>query len=300
MAIKQAFGTVAPAGADAKSSQTQTRMKQIESILGSAALNGTMTEAQMGTLIDEYSSLRDQDSARRTRTKALKYSACADSADVNRIAGAGGDQFSGQSYAARNLSPLDLDMNQMYDMFTACKHKQGYRAEVKAFGTGGGFGGPGGPPIGTKTTGQPISEGSPYPSGLLPSVIQPELTTELRFEYDRLADHIPTITIQAPSISYIVETGLTNPAAIVSEQGVKADLGIQTDTQICVPVKLAALASVTFEALQDFDYFAGMIGWTLHKAIVDIETDQLACGWHRDPGPGTWLRPTDPYPEQQP
>ena len=41
------------------------------------------------------------------------------------------------------------------------------------------------------------------PTGLFPPVIRPELTQQLRFEFDRMADHLETITIEAPSIEYL-------------------------------------------------------------------------------------------------
>jgi HK97 family phage major capsid protein len=59
---------------------------------------------------------------------------------------------------------------------------------------------------------------------------------------------------------------------------VKVDLGIQLDSQTAVPIKLAALASVTTEALQDFSYFASWVPKVLANAVINVETEQLVLG----------------------
>jgi HK97 family phage major capsid protein len=97
----------------------------------------------------------------------------------------------------------------------------------------------------------------------------------LRYEFDRMADHIPTITIEAPSIEYLIHSGNTNPAAVVEELGVKADLGMQLTTATAVPIKLAALASCSTEALMDFEYFSSWVPRELSRAVINVETDQL-------------------------
>lgn len=247
-------------------SQPEQRMKSIEAQLGASCLNGTLTQAQTDHLVDEYAQLA-------TRVKAMPYAAGADSAEY--FAAHGVQTKAG--VRARNVSPLDLPAGELQNMFEAARRKQPYRTEIshKAFGVGGGVGAP---PIGTKTPGAPIAEGAPWPSGLLPPVLQEQLTQDLRYEPDRLADHIPTIEIDAPSIEYIVHTGNTNPAAVVEELGVKPDLGMQLDTRTAVPVKLAALASVSTEALQDFSYFASWVPRELSRSIINAETDQLVMG----------------------
>jgi HK97 family phage major capsid protein len=175
---------------------------------------------------------------------------------------------------SRNVSPMDIPESELVNMFEAAKRKMPYRAEIstKAFGDGSLTN------VQTKTTGAPITEGAQWPSGLFPPVLRPELTQQLRFEFDRMADHIPTLTIDAPSTEYLVHTGNTNPAGVVAELGVKPDLGMQLDTQTAVPVKLAALASTSMEALQDFEYFSSWVPLELSRAVTNVETQQLVLG----------------------
>lgn len=252
-------------------SQTEQRMHQVEKEFGDLALNRCKSLGQKALtqecdrLIKEYGQLE-------AKLKAMPYAAGADSAEY--FAAHGVQTKAG--VRARNVSPLDLPAGELQAMFEAAKRKMPYRTEIstKAFGVGGA----GAPPVGTKTPGAPIAEGAPWPSGLLPPVLQEELTQDLRYEPDRLADHIPTIQLDSPSIEYIVHTGNTNPAGAVEELGVKPDLGIQLDTRTAVPVKLAALASVSTEALQDFSYFASWVPRELSRAIINAETDQLVMG----------------------
>jgi HK97 family phage major capsid protein len=170
----------------------------------------------------------------------------------------------------KNVSPADIPSDEWQGMFEAAKRKQPYRVEVKSkgFADSAGF----------KAPGAAISEGAPYPTGLFPPVIQPGLTQELRYEPDRLADHLPTITLEAPSIEYLIHSGNTNTAALTPELGVKVDLGMQMTTAIATPVKLTALASVSTEALMDFSYFQSFVSRELQRAVINSETDELVLG----------------------
>jgi hypothetical protein len=255
-------------------SQTEQRMRAIESEFGDIALTKckSMSQKQLTRecerLVDEYHQLE-------RRLKALPYAAGADSAEFNRANG--GMQLKAVSGSqSRNVSPLDIPGDELANMFEAAKRKMPYRTQIttKAFNVGGS----GAPPVGTKTTATPIAEGAPWPSGLFPPVLRPDLSQDLRFEPDRFADHLPTIEIEAPSIEYLVHTGNTNPAAVVAELGVKPDLGMQLDTQTAVPVKTAALASVSMEALADFDYFSSWVPRELSRAIINKETGSLVMG----------------------
>jgi capsid protein len=167
---------------------------------------------------------------------------------------------------------MDIPSAELVGMFEAAKRKQPYRIEVLKALDGGSSG------IGMKTPGSPIAERQPWPTGLFPPVLRPELSQELRYEPDRTADHLPTITLDSRSIEYLVHTGNTNPAAVVGELGTKPDLGMQLDTKTAVPVKIAALASVSMEALQDFCYFASWVPQALTRAVISTETQQLVLG----------------------
>lgn len=174
---------------------------------------------------------------------------------------------------SKNLSPMDIPGDELAGMFEAAKRKQPYRCEITTKTMDAGSSG-----IGHKTPGAPIAEGAQWPTGLFPPVLRPELSQELRYQPDRMADHIPTITLDAPSIEYLVHTGNTNPAAVVAELDPKPDIGMQLDTATAVPVKIAALASVSMEALQDFSYFASWVPHALTTSVINVETQQLVLG----------------------
>jgi hypothetical protein len=256
-------------------SATEQRMRQIEKEFGDLAMNKCKDLSQK-QVTQQCKKLIDEHHALEQKLKALPYASSADSADFNRAHG--GMQLKAASgVKSRNVSPLDIPGEELANMFEAAKRKMPYRTQIttKAFNVGGGAGAP---PAGTKTTATPIVEGAPWPSGLFPPVLQADLSQDLRFEPDRFADHLPTLEIEAPSVEYLVHTGNTNPAAVVEELGVKPDLGMQLDTQTAVPVKTAALASVSMEALADFDYFSSWVPRELSRAIINKETGSLVMG----------------------
>jgi HK97 family phage major capsid protein len=53
---------------------------------------------------------------------------------------------------------------------------------------------------------------------------------------------------------------------------------MQLDTTTAVPIKLAALAIVSMEALSDFSYFSSWVPRELSRAVINVETDQLFIG----------------------
>jgi HK97 family phage major capsid protein len=174
---------------------------------------------------------------------------------------------------SKNLSPLDITSDQLGEMYEAARARQPYRCEIKTKTLDSGA-----PNIGLKTAGSPVTEGAPWPTGLLPPDLRPELSLELRYEPDRLADHIETITVDAPSVEYLIHSGNLNQPGVVAELGTKQDIGMQLTTATAVPVKIAALASVSMEALADFSYFASWIPRELQRSLIWAETDQIAMG----------------------
>jgi HK97 family phage major capsid protein len=194
----------------------------------------------------------------RTHDKARGYATCASPSEYDPAA-----ESRMKAVKQKNLSPADVPREEMYAMWEAAKHKTPFRATVTS-----------------KAAGQPVFEGAPYPTGLLPPVIQPGLTMGLRYESTvcRLADHLPTLAIDAPSIEYLAHTGDTNlpsSGGITAEGGVKVDMGQQWTTKTAIPIKLAALASASMEILMDMSEFAGFLQRDLCNALFDAENDQL-------------------------
>ena len=64
----------------------------------------------------------------------------------------------------------------------------------------------------------------------------------------------------------------------VAELGTKPELGMQLTVKNVVPTKIAALASVSMEALDDYADFSRFVPSELALALLDAETDQILNG----------------------
>jgi HK97 family phage major capsid protein len=124
----------------------------------------------------------------------------------------------------------------------------------------------------------PFGTGS-FSSGGLPPVLMPQNTLGLPYEQDRMFEHfIPQKAPEANSVAYLVHSGNANPASAVAELGNKPDLGMAWTEQTVSFTKIAALASFSLEALQDFSHFLQIVPAELFAAVVDAETDQIVNG----------------------
>jgi HK97 family phage major capsid protein len=118
-----------------------------------------------------------------------------------------------------------------------------------------------------------------FSSGGLPSVLLPQNTLGLPYEPDRLFSHfIQQTAPSANSVAYLQHTGNANAAAPVAELGTKPDLGMAWTEKTVSFTKIAALASFSMEALQDFDHFLQIVPQELYAAVIDAETAQVATG----------------------
>jgi hypothetical protein len=119
----------------------------------------------------------------------------------------------------------------------------------------------------------PFGEGS-FTSGTLPNILLPQNTLQLPYEPDRLLDHfIQQAAPIGPGVEWVAHTGNTNPAGVVSELGVKPDLGMQLTTHSAGWVKIAALASISMEIAEDFQTFMAFVPNEIYRSIVDAETN---------------------------
>lgn len=127
-----------------------------------------------------------------------------------------------------------------------------------------------------KTT--PFGEGS-FTSGGLPPVLLPHLTQQLPYEPDDLFAHfIQTPAPQASSVEWIQHTGNTNPAAPTAELTLKPDLDMQLTTHSTSFTKVAALQSLSTEAISDFSHFMQFVPGEMFRALRDAITNQVANG----------------------
>jgi Phage capsid family len=182
----------------------------------------------------------------------------------------GGNSIMGAAMRSKGIrfnapSPMHADREQFKGLFEAAKHRQPYSFEVGTKGMGDWN-------VGTKS---PVAETS---FGGLPSIIMPANTLSLPFEPDRLFTHFQGQDMPGPSVEFIQHTGNAATAAVVAENALKPDISPQLTTQTVTAVKLAALASISWEAFSDFSYFENWLPLELTRAIIDEETDLIANG----------------------
>jgi Phage capsid family len=193
---------------------------------------------------------------------------------MGRMRGNGANQAGHDSVQAKTVgrwnppSPLTLPAQAYAGLYeAAAKRLPSYRVE---------FSGKDG--VSEATVKSPFAEGS-FTSGGLPRVLMPQLTQGLLYEPDRIFSHFIGATApEAAAVEWIQHTGNANPAAPVAELGTKPDLGLQLTTHTTTFTKIAALASVSTEALHDFQTFLSFVPVELQHAITDAETAQVIGG----------------------
>jgi hypothetical protein len=171
---------------------------------------------------------------------------------VNKMGGnPGGQKGFGtaetKAVTAKTVSPLQVPVSEYRGLFEAVNKKlPTYRIDTKgAFAE------------------------SAFTSGNLPPELMPHLSLDLPYEPDRAFEHFKQLTApEARAVEYVQHTGNTNPAAAVAELGTKPDLGMELTTVTTPFVKIAALASVSTEALQDFSAFMQWVPLELQPGIT--------------------------------
>jgi HK97 family phage major capsid protein len=164
-------------------------------------------------------------------------------------------------------SPLQASHDELKQLFDAAQHRAGgFQIEMKAVGADNG---------GIRTKAAITETGGGF---TLPSVIVPGLQQLLPYEPDRLFSHFPGQTMAGPSASFLQHVSNTNPAAAVGEAQPKPDLGMVLAEQTVKPVKIAALATVSMEALQDYEEFQNWIPLEASRALINAETAEIVSG----------------------
>jgi hypothetical protein len=259
----------------------ESRMEQIAVEIDALLNHPNKSQKQwdrMRALTNEGQELRIQ---QKSHQSALKYRdaaspfPCGDAPFGTGVPGAGlptQKSFAGLGRSEPKWSPpspLQASQDELKQLYDAASHRAGgFQIELgtKDFGASS--------QIGMKTAGAPIVE-----TGLgLPSVIVPGLQLQLPYEPDRLFSHFPGVNMDGPSAAFLQHTSNTNPAAAVAEAAAKPDLGMQLTEQTVRPTKIAALASVSMEALQDYESFVNWIPTELQRALIDAETNQIVNG----------------------
>jgi hypothetical protein len=188
-------------------------------------------------------------------------------------------------------SPLQLTEGQWEGLFHAARNRlSGYSTHVGAPDTGTKSLGPDWGITTKAPTGSPASSGgtpSPrnptYPVGegppgsLLPPILLP-YAFEMRYEPERIFEAFNGAMAESQSVSYLQHTGNQAPAAAVSELQPKPDVGPQISAKTVSFTKIAALATISRELLDDFGDFMGFLPQELARAVYDVETQQIISG----------------------
>ena len=237
----------------------QRRMKEILDELATRQKSGRITAAYMDKVEAEYAELE-------TVVKAADAAAnFAGSGDMHPSRHR--SQVTHKGIRWNPPSPLHASESQIKSLFSAARSRMpSYSLEIGAKSAGDWD-------MGFKS---PISEGG-IGGGGLPSVILPT-AFQLPYEPDRLFSHFNGSEMPGPSVSYVQHTGNTNPAAAVAELGTKPEIGMNLTVKTVSPTKIAALASVSMEALDDYADFARFVPTELTRALLDAETDQILNG----------------------
>lgn len=238
--------------------QAKQRLEELHQLVQKKRDNGTITERFMDQVESEADTLQ-------ARLKTLEQ--------VDSMSHMS-DMYPSAPSTARTKgarwnppSPLHATEAQLKSLFAAARTRMpSYSVEIGTKGAGDWN-------LGFKA---PLSEGG-IGGGGLPPVILPG-AYQLRYEPDRLFSHFIGSEMPGPSVSYVQHTGNTNPAAAVAELGTKPELSMQLTVKNVVPTKIAALASVSMEALDDYADFSRFVPQELTRALLDAETDQILNG----------------------
>jgi HK97 family phage major capsid protein len=234
-----------------KIDELRAQAKHLAAEVETKMADPNLTNAQKSVFLDHAAAKNDEITAGiKNLQQARQFMAAND--DINDRPG-----FSTKSVrAAAAPGPLNAPEETWAELYDAAVHRKQFRAGI--------------------TTKAAFGVGSMSP-GLAPLMVQ-SMTMGLPYEPDRLFEHFAPITTDAPAIEYLVHSSNANPAAAVAEGAAKPDIGLVFAAKVLFPTKIAALANVTMEALQDFDSFAQVVPNELHRALVDAETAQIAVG----------------------
>ncbi|WP_430298001.1 phage major capsid protein [Sinomonas sp. B1-1] len=128
--------------------------------------------------------------------------------------------------------------------------------------------------LGTKTT----SSDAAQATNLLQPAEYDGQITELRREPNRILDRIPTTTMGAPSVEFLVHGSTSGAATTVAAGGLKPEITPNTVRTILTAKKIAAFTAANDEALADFPGMLGFLNNELLRAIVDAENSQILSG----------------------
>ncbi|MGX9672656.1 phage major capsid protein [Mycobacterium sp. HM-7] len=231
---------------------------------------GAAQDKALDAVGDEYEEFK----AERAYLEEQKGQLVRSEALMARMRGEGAGQYDGPTDVNQTdswiaPSPLNLPAEAYEQLFEAASKKlPSFRMEFS------------GKDFKRAQVKSPIAGGAPSmgSTGLFPPVQVPNLTQALPYEPNRLFTEFIGASMDGPAVEYLAHSGNTNPAAYVAELGQKPDLGMQLTKHIVTPTKVAALASVSTEALQDFREFLSFVPSELSRAIVDAETNLVVNG----------------------
>jgi Phage capsid family len=223
--------------------------------------NNIMRKLADARTTDEVAAIVEQEYGRKTAASNPKYKAV----EMSGGNAAGHGPAAETKAVSRGPSPLNIPASEYRGLYEAAlKRLPTYRIDTAHMSE-----------VSVKA---PFAE-SGFTSGTLPPTLMPGLTLELPYEYDRAFEHFKQMPApESIGVEYLQHTSNASPAAPVAELGTKPDLGMVLTTVTQKYQKIAATASVSWEALSDFEAFMAFVPRELQRAVVDAETNQVISG----------------------
>ena len=94
----------------------------------------------------------------------------------------------------------------------------------------------------------------------------------------RLMNFLPAITMDAPSLEFIVHTSTTGVPAVVAEGASKPELVFGTDKDVIKAIKVAAHNATSYEVMNDFPAFTSYVQSELIRQVIEVENSCLING----------------------
>ena len=256
----------------------RARLKAIEAEMDAAVNDPSLTGAQLKQLVDRgIAESEDLGRKLKSHSRAMAFRAGSEIGEVHTKAFGAGPRWNPPS-------PAHATEAQIKSLWLAAKNKLpsfGFELGQDAAPSWDA----GDMTVRTKAT---VAEGPP--NTLLAPTMMPAETLRLPYEPDRIFEHFIGAQAHSQSVQYLQHTGNVQPATTTAELGTKLDVGMQWAPRMVSFQKISALASVSTEALDDYNVFYQFTTNDLTRACVDAETNyivnQAVTGliWQAEPG----------------
>jgi HK97 family phage major capsid protein len=254
--------------------QIDARLKSLQADVDAAytqMVTGKLSSKAFDQVMDKAEAARDELLTQsETRSKALRYSSGADSAQQHGL----------NSFADRHVTKsMQAEVKNAFaaSPLMSPDAEAGWRAAFKSLQAGQGFRfelkGPGFAANVRNKTGPDFAvEGSP--GSLLEPVLLPQAFRQA-LEPTRIWSLLPGQEMTSQAVSYIRHTGNTNVAAVTAEAATLPDLGMTFTPYTADAVKIGCTAAASLELLNDYSSFMDFIPSEASRLVIDEESNYL-------------------------